>query len=356
MSIYSPKRLDAKIPPPRGPKRLARSRYTCGAPGPVRRELGADLIGMFDDLCRPPRFTGALFLLGDIAMIAATAAIGFLAATPFLTVLAVLYIGIRQRYLSNLAHECAHLKLVRSKVGNRLLGHVMAILLVQSFVDYQDEHREHHALLGTGADPKLAAYAARGATTPRRDKWEFILHVFIANSIWTLPAYTVRGWFTKRRAESWSIFTVRVIFWALALAFAAWEHAELVVLWYWVVPLIVVRPAVHWLTDVGNHAGLTDDSDLTRQTRGWTSHVLTRHVLGGHLDDMYHPIHHWAPRIPFRMLPRAMRIVQDGYPRANEIIWCSGFFFRRRRTPDVPSVIEDIVARLRPMAPFGSEN
>jgi hypothetical protein len=26
--------------------------------------------------------------------------------------------------------------------------------------------------------------------------------------------------------------------------------------------------------------------------------------------------------------------------------WCSGYFFRRRSTPDQPCVIEDIIARL----------
>jgi fatty acid desaturase len=317
--------------------------------------LGADLIGVLDDLCCPPRFSGALFFLADIAAIAATATVAYVAATPFFNVLAVVYIGIRQRYLSNLTHECAHLKLLRSKTGNRLLGHVAAILLIQSFADYQDEHREHHALLGKGGDPKLASYAAKGAITPRRDKWQFVLRVIIANAVWTLPAHTIRAWFTKRQAESYRIFASRATFWMLALALAAWEHAELVVVWYWLVPLFMVRPAVHWVTDLANHAGLLDNSDPICQTRGWTSHVLARHVLGGHLDDMYHPIHHWAPRIPFHMLPRAVRIVQDGYPRASELIWCSGFFFRRRRTPDIPCVIEDIVTRLR-QRPVRSEN
>ena len=29
-----------------------------------------------------------------------------------------------------------------------------------------------------------------------------------------------------------------------------------------------------------------------------------------------------------------------------EVPWCSGYFFRRRSTPDQPCVIEDIIARL----------
>lgn len=330
-----------------GAARPAARKYTCGAPGHVRRELGADLTGALDALCRPPKYAGALFFLGDVAAIVAVAALGALTASLFFVVPAVVYIGVRQRYLSNLAHECAHLKLVRSKAGNRLLGHLAAIFLIQSFADYQDEHREHHALLGERGDPKLVAYAAKGATTPRRDKWEFVLHVIVANSLWTLPAQTVRGWFRKHPAESWGIFSSRVVFWLTVLALSVVLRVESALLWYWIVPLVLIRPAVHWMTDLGNHAGRIEDPDPVLQTRGWTSHAWTRHVLGGHLDDMYHPVHHWAPKIPFRMLPAATGIIREQYPRAGEIPWCSGFFFRRRSTPHIRCVIDDIVAGLR---------
>ena len=256
------------------------------------------------------------------------------------------YIGVRQRYLSNLAHECAHLKLVRSKSGNRLLGHLIAILMIQSFADYQDEHREHHALLGGQGDPKLVAYASKGATTLRRDKWEFVLHVVVANAAWTLPAKTVRGWFRKHPAESWLIFVIRVVFWLIVLTLAVVLRVG-PVLWCWLAALVLIRPAINWITDLGNHAGRIEDDDLVGQTRGWTSHALTRHLLGGHLDDMYHPVHHWAPRIPFRMLPSATQIIRKRYPRADEIPWCSGFFFRRRSTPQIPCVMDDIIVGLR---------
>jgi fatty acid desaturase len=345
--VITDKRPLAIVPMFNQSVRSVRRRHTCGAPGHFRRELGADLIADLDDLCCPPLYSGPLFLLGDAVAIVATVAIGCLVANPFLTVLAVVYVGIRQRYLANLAHECAHLKLVRSKAGNRLLGHMIAILLIQSFADYRDEHREHHALLGKEGDPKLVAYAAKGATTPRRDKWEFLLHVIVMNAIWTLPLQTIRGWFGKHQAESRGIFIFRTAFWAALLIFAVWEHAELMILWYWFVPLALIRPAVHWMTDLGNHAGLIEDPNPIRQTRGWSSHFCARHILGGHIDDMYHPIHHWAPKIPFRMLPSAAQIIREQYPRASEIPWCSGFFFRRRCTPDIPCVIDDIVTGLR---------
>lgn len=327
--------------------RRAPARFRSGTPGPVRREFGRELIAEIDGLCRPPRISGVLFLASDFAAIVIAAAISSVLDNPFITVLAVTYIGIRQRYISNLLHECVHLKLVRSKTCNKLLGHMGAILLIQSFTDYLDEHREHHALLGREGDPKLASYAAKGATTLRQDKWEFVLHVVVANAVWALPAQTIRSWFTRRPHEALGIFVTRTAFWALVLGLVVWTRAEWLVLCYWVIPLTLVRPTVNWLTDLGNHAGLLENRDPILQTRGWTSHFLMRHALGGHLDDMYHPIHHLCPKVPFRQLPTVTQMIRERYPRAAEICWCSGFFFRRRRSPAVPCVIEDIVIRLR---------
>jgi fatty acid desaturase len=120
---------------------------------------------------------------------------------------------------------------------------------------------------------------------------------------------------------------------------------------YWAAPLILVRPVITWLTDLGNHAGLIQGDDPIRQTRGWTSHALTRHLLGGHNDDMYHPIHHWFPNLGWRELPKAEAILRAEFPRWDEVAWCSGFFFRRRHTPQIPCVLDDIVTRLNTATP-----
>jgi fatty acid desaturase len=111
---------------------------------------------------------------------------------------------------------------------------------------------------------------------------------------------------------------------------------------------------VTWITDLGNHAGLIENSDPLLQTRGWSSHWLTRHLLGGHLDDMYHPLHHWCPQIPWRRLPEAANLAARYLDRWGEVPWCSGYFFRRRSTPDRPCVIEDIIARLADASPAGT--
>lgn len=318
-----------------------------GAPGAIRTELGQSLICELETLCQPRTWLGVRDVLTDLVAIAAAIAMGILAGGIIVPILTVLYIGVRQRYLANLTHECAHLKLVRPKWLNRALGHFVATILGESFVDYQEDHRIHHAKLGRNADPKLQSYAAKKATTPSRDKREFILRVVLANAVWALPKSTVMDWFAKPVREAWSTIIFRATFWLAIIALTVAANVFVAFLWYWVVPLTFVRPVINWVTDLGNHAGVIDDDDPIRQTRGWTSHALTRHMLGGHSDDMYHPIHHWCPKIPWRNLPEAAELVRQSYPRWTEVPWCSGFFFRGRSTPDVPCVVDDIVMRLR---------
>lgn len=324
-----------------------RGRYSTGAPGLIRRELGADLISELQGLCRPSTAAGVLYLLGDIAAVVFAAAVAYLAGNVAVSIIAIAYIGFRQRYLTNLVHECSHLKLVRSPAFNKALGHFIVTIMGESFADYQDGHRNHHGKLGRDGDPKLRNYAMKGARTPRRDKFDFVVHVIMGNAIWSLPAETVRSWLSKHPLERWTTLLLRAGFWAAVFTAAAMTGNAGRVLMYWVLPLAFIRPVVNWTTDIGNHVGLMENADPVLQTRGWTSHALTRHFLGGHMDDPYHPTHHWCQKVPFPKLPAATRLIREYYPRAHEIPWCSGFFFRRRRTPDVPCVLDDVVMRLR---------
>lgn len=333
--------------PARQPEKRGRTRYGTGAPGPIRRELGAGLIAELEALCRPATVAGVLFLLGDLAAILLAAVVAYLAGNVAVSIIAIIYIGFRQRYLTNLVHECSHLKLVRSPVLNKALGHVLVTIMGESFADYQDDHRDHHGKLGRDGDPKLLNYARKGARSPRRDKIDFVVHVIGGNAVWSLPAETIRSWLSKHPLERWTTLLLRAGFWAAVFTVAAVTGTAGRVLMYWVLPLAFIRPVVNWTTDIGNHVGLMENADPVIQTRGWMSHAWTRHFLGGHMDDLYHPTHHWCQKIPFRRLPAATQLIREHYPRAAEVPWCSGFFFRRRRTPEVPCVLDDVVMRLR---------
>ena len=290
----------------------------------------------------------------DIAAILAAAWIGTLVGHVAGPVLAVTYIGVRQRHLSNLAHECVHSKLLATRSGNRVVGYLLTGLLGEGFLPYRSTHYVHHARLGSAGDPMLRSYQAGNlhAAGPGSSRTRFVVQVIARSAIWRLPKAAVLTLVTKAPQETWRALGARALIWASAAA-VCWRFGLLGdLLLYWLIPLILIRPVVTWITDLGNHAGLIENSDPLLQTRGWSSHWLTRHLLGGHLDDMYHPIHHWCPQIPWRRLPEAAELARQCLPRWSEVPWCSGYFFRRRSTPGQPCVVEDIIARLTLTTPL----
>lgn len=327
------------------PRRRARS--GTGASGPVRQALGADLVGRLEKLCGRPTI-GLFDVSQDIAAIAAATVIGSLIGHVIGPLLAIAYIGVRQRHLSNLAHECVHGKLMATRRGNRILGHLLTALLGEGFVPYRSSHYVHHAKLGSDVDPMFQSYRAgnirAAGLAPSRSS--FVLRVIVGNAIWRLPKSAVLTLLSKAPEETWRALAARAALWATVAAVCWPFDAVGAFILYWLIPLIFVRPTVTWITDLGNHAGLIENTDPVLQTRGWSSHWLIRHLLGGHLDDMYHPVHHWCPQIPWRRLPEAAALLEQHFDRWSEVPWCSGYFFRRRATPDQPSVIEDIIARL----------
>ncbi|MER6271647.1 fatty acid desaturase [Streptomyces sp900105755] len=327
----------------------SRTRNGTGASGPVRKALGQQLIADLEELCGRPTI-GLWDVAWDLVAIAAAAITGHLIGHVVGPLLAVCYIGVRQRHLSNLGHECVHSKLMATRRGNRAIGYILTGLLGEGFEPYRSSHYVHHAKLGSDDDPMFQSYRAgniraAGQAPSRRS---FVLRVIVRNALWRLPKTAVLTLVTRAAGETWRALAARAVLWAGVVA-ALWPVGGVpYLLLYWLLPLALVRPVVTWITDLGNHAGLIENDDVLLQTRGWTSHWLTRHLLGGHLDDMFHPIHHWCPQIPWRRLPAAHALTAQRLSRFGEVPWCSGYFFRRRSTPDQPCVIEDIIARLHP--------
>lgn len=322
-----------------------RTRPSSGATGPARRALGEELIGRLDALCTTST-VGLLDVALDLAGVTAAAVLGTLAGHVVGPLLAALYIGVRQRHISNLGHETVHSKLVPGARGNRLVGHVLMALLGEAFVPYRSSHSDHHAFLGGDQDPMFQSYRDRDIRRGGSTRRSFVLHVIVRNALGRIPAGAALTLVTRAPGESWRAMAGRSAVWIAMLTAAFFLHVEDLFVLYWLAPLILVRPVVTWITDLGNHAGVIESDDVLLQTRGWSSHWLTRHLLGGHLDDMYHPLHHWCPRLPFRRMPEAASLAAQHLARWPEVPWCSGFFFRRRSTPDRPCVIEDIIARL----------
>jgi fatty acid desaturase len=322
-------------------------RRSTGATPVVRAALGPLATCAEMKALTEPSTLGAFRDIGfDLTCIAGAVILVLVTKSVFLIPLAALYIGFMQRRLSNLLHELSHAKLFRTPTANKVAGFVIATFMLISFCGYHDEHNQHHAFLGSEADPKLQSYRKRQATSMRRDKTDFIFCVFMPNAFLFLPIATLVGWirFPGSRLER----LVRVLFWAgLVTGFVALGDSVLFAV-LWVLPLLFIRPAVNMVTDQINHLGLIEDGNIFQQTRGFTANWLVLHLFAGHHDDAWHPVHHLMWRIQHRHLADAYALIRARRPDlAARIPWCSGLIWRRRNTPGTPSALEHIVALLK---------
>src|SRR5689334_11545822 len=125
---HRPARRRAAVP--------GRSRAGTGASGSVRKALGPELIGELEHLCGRPTI-GLVDVAADIAAVTAAAVTGSLVGHVVGPLLAVVYIGVRQRHLSNLAHERVHQKLLATRRGNRLIGYLLTGMLGEGLRPYR---------------------------------------------------------------------------------------------------------------------------------------------------------------------------------------------------------------------------
>lgn len=327
-----------------------RVRPSTGAGGQARRVLGAVAISPeMTALCVPTTQRGVRDVTSDLGCIVGAVAVAAAASNPVVSISAALYIGCMQRRLSNLLHELSHDKLFPSKRANKAVGSVIASMMMVSFRDYHDDHVVHHGRLGSHVDPKVQNYIARGALSPHNDKFAFVMRVVVPNAIWDLPKETLSTW--RRQPGSESERQLRAALWASAIAATAWAGYLPRFLGLWLAPLLFVRPVINMLTDMANHLGIIENDDVLARTRGFALNPIMKHLLAGHHDDAWHPVHHLLTRVQHHRLEEAMGLINRERPDLNgRIPWCSGFVWRRRRTPEIPSVLEHVVETLHDSA------
>src|SRR5262249_59910104 len=124
--------------------------------------------------------------------------------------------GVRQRPLSNLAHECVHSKLMATRLGNRVVGYLLTGLLGEGFLPYRSSHYVHHAKLGSDDDPMFQSYRAGDirAAGPTPSRLSFVLQVIVRNAVWRLPKASLLTLVSKDPQETWRAPPPRTGFWA----------------------------------------------------------------------------------------------------------------------------------------------
>lgn len=212
-------------------------------------------------------------------------------------------------------HEAAHRMLVRSRLGNELLGVMIGTLALTPLSVYRYVHAKHHAHLGREKDPEFWPYNL--PTSPRWLRLMYAWFELLLGWIFTPLLYSMRT------ARAWP---------TLALA----RRQRLLLEWillagFWTVFLIAIELSGTWTWFLVGHLAPTWIAGSMQTVRKFTEHLgrfgetifeMTRTVVytqwigrtasRSQLHVEHHGTHHRWPAIPFHKLPEATPIVYEG--------------------------------------------
>lgn len=245
----------------------------------------------------------------------------------WLSPLAVLVIGARQRGLSTLLHDCAHGVGVADRRLQMFAGTVLtAYPIFQQHYAYKVSHVfTHHPKLGSpDADPDLRFFieqgAYRSAATPAYVR-RVVVFPLLGTQTWGYLRYLVRNRYrvlkgVGNREEVTSPVERRKraldragfwLFWSAVTALAwygGWLSGLLI---FWVVPYLTSFQILGWYIELSEHTPLVRDSDIDLyMTRNRKSRTWEKFLTGIH-NDNYHLEHHLDPRTPFWNLHKARK-------------------------------------------------
>lgn len=211
-------------------------------------------------------------------------------------------------------HEAAHRMLVRSRLGNEVLGIMIGSFALTPLSVYRYVHTQHHTHLGREKDPEFWPY-----NLPGSPKWLRLLYAWLELTvgwIFTPMLYslrTARAWpslprgLRQRLLMEWCVLAG---FWAAILLIVGITKT-----WTW---LLVGHLAPTWIAGTmqtirkfTEHLGRFGDNilDMTRAViyRGRFGRAASLSQL--HVE--HHGTHHRWPGIPWHKLPEATSMVYE---------------------------------------------
>lgn len=275
-------------------------------------------------LLRKDNYHGLLQLIEDWVVIGGATALSVWAwrhaSMPFAIgayAVAVAVIGARQRALADLLHQATHRTLARSPWLNVFLGTwPSGDLVLQSYTGYHASHvRRHHPLLGDPAqDPDYAALIASGLYGSRRSPGAVRRYLWRLVRVGSTVEY-VRYLLTNRIAnpdealrERW----LRLLYLAVLAGVAIWTGAGVLVVAYWLVPMLTTANWLGRLIELAEHYPLMETAPRVSlyMTRNRLCGWLANFLLGLHWEG-FHQVHHLFPSMPSWHFPEAHQILLD---------------------------------------------
>jgi fatty acid desaturase len=185
-------------------------------------------------------------------VIAAAIGIGVAVSNTFVTLLCIVFIGVRQMVLGLLLHDQVHRLGLRGKYGdwiaNSLVGYPLGVTTVE---DYAKIHLSHHKYFMTSKDPDFIRKSGEEWTFPMSAGHLLrILAMDITglNAITLIKGKTGKPGMDEFKRKNPSPLWLRLAYYAAAAVAITSAHGWTIFLIYWVVPLLTVTQiGIRWL-------------------------------------------------------------------------------------------------------------
>ena len=247
--------------------------------------------------------------------------------------------GSRLRALGNIVHECSHNIFLKDPRANEFLGNILAVLLLQSFQKYRDDHRTHHKYLGIVGLQKCDRDLARYQNLFQNRGTENILRRQLALA-WRPQnlkvAYQITLW---NKSDHLHTNRLRVVYAAALLlgigllfnqaaAGTNGLHNALRCMGVAVAlaPVFIIYPLFCVWSDIADHC---IGAALHRRPNAFSlsrNHIFRSKILNLIFfprNDAYHLVHHLFPSRPVSQYPaihRRLLVEQPEYARLNHTL------------------------------------
>lgn len=265
----------------------------------------------------------------------------------------LLVVAARQHALLVLMHDASHFLLCKRKSLNDLLSDCFcAFPFFVTTRSYRANHWAHHEHLNTAEDPDLVR---KVGPTGEPEEWLFPLPVYrmvlllcedvlgkgllyIFKSIGKLSRHAKTA--PRARVEYARPRVVQFGYLALVAALLGVSGHAWFILYAWLVPLLLILPAILRLRSVAEHFALPKKHILNEsrsyQPRWWEAFLLAPHHVGMHLD------HHLFPYVPWYRLPELHRRLLAAEVYRDHAHLNEGYVVGRHSVmADVASIVDD---------------
>lgn len=273
----------------------------------VRGVLGSDRLA---ELSPRSDARGLLQLASHAGAIAVTTALMAWSWGSWWCVPLFMFQGLLLNYVYAPQHECSHYTAFRSRWINVWVGRLCGFINLYPNDFHRFNHFTHHRHTQEwDKDPELLVRQA--CRTPG----QYLLELSGWPATWgrfqVTWQQTLRGradaWFLSEgqarqvvRASRWQVVGYLAVL-ASALAMQSWWP-----LYYWIGPFLLMR-WTYWLEGVGEHTGLSHQSNTLLNTRILRTNAFMRWL---NWNMSHHAVHHTYPNVPFFRLPELFREVE----------------------------------------------